>query len=370
MSNSFSFEKERLIGQARQIAKQHGIPEDLFLKQINQESGWNPKAKSGAGALGLVQVMPSTAKAYGVSSQDLLDPIKNMDLAAKIMQKNLNTYKGDPVLALAAYNGGGGSIDFAKKELGKPNITGAEWSAFMADRRAKKGSDPKAWHTQTLNYVKHITNDTIHNIDKYIHPQNIKEVLNPKYKAPYTLEKKMSDTSGSNKHTLEQRMGDYTGDPYTLEQRMGTPVVSNTEQTPPSQGSPQLTADILKAYQDHFSNLPQAPVKPEGQAAEDPRIAQLLQEIQAQKLSQQDQLVAQAQQRQAQNQAELQKQQAAQQQEAMQNVIKLARPDETPAYSNPNIQLGYQASQAAAPQAQIGEAAQGWTTNGVPRMYS
>lgn len=341
MSNQFNFEKERLIRTARDIAKAHNIPEDLFLNQIKAESGWNPKAKSGAGALGLVQVMPSTAKAYGVSSQDLLDPIKNMDLAAKIMQKNLNTYKGDPVLALAAYNGGGGAIDYAKKELGKPNITGAEWSAFMADKRAKKGSDPRAWHTQTLDYVKNITHDTIHNIDKYIHPQNTKEVLNPTYKAPYVAKKEPE-----------------------------APVVSNVEQTPISQGSPQLTSDILKAYQDHFNNLPQAPVKPEGQTAEDPRIAQLLQEIQAQKVSQQDQLVAQAQQRQAQTQAELQKQQAAQQQEAMQNVIKLARPDEAPAYANPNIQLGYQASQAAAPQAQIGEAAQGWTTNGVPRMYS
>ena len=82
------------------------------------------------------------------------------------MQKNLKTYGGDPILALAAYNGGGGSVDFVKQRLGKSHITGQEWAAFMTDRRKKKGDNPNAWHTQTLNYVDHILHNTPNKLNK------------------------------------------------------------------------------------------------------------------------------------------------------------------------------------------------------------
>lgn len=154
--SEFSLQKEKLQHLAQLTAKKYGLNEDLFLKQIRQESGFNPKARSGAGAIGLGQIMPATAKGYGVKPEALLDPSVNLDLAAKIMQKNLKTYNNDYVLALAAYNGGGGAVDFVQKQFGRP-ITGHEWVQFNSERQQKKGRNPNAWHTQTLDYVNKIT---------------------------------------------------------------------------------------------------------------------------------------------------------------------------------------------------------------------
>jgi hypothetical protein len=164
MSNKFSYEKEKLQLLARQKAKKYGIDEELFLRQINQESGFRPSVKSGAGAIGLGQIMPGTAKGWGVKQEDLLNPEVNLDLAAKIMQKNLKTYNNDYTLALAAYNGGAGAINFVKKNIGR-TPTGQEWIQFMSERRKKKGDNPVAWHTQTLGYVNKIMPPVVQNME-------------------------------------------------------------------------------------------------------------------------------------------------------------------------------------------------------------
>ena len=59
-----------LLPVARQAARRHGIPEDLFLRLVQQESGWNPRARSHKGALGLAQLMPATARALRVDPHD------------------------------------------------------------------------------------------------------------------------------------------------------------------------------------------------------------------------------------------------------------------------------------------------------------
>ena len=153
---NFSLEKEKIKYLAKQTAVKYGLNEDLFLKQIQQESGFNPNAKSHAGAIGLGQIMPATAKGMGIKPESLRDPAINLDTAAKIMQKNLKTYNNDYILALAAYNGGGGAVDFVQKQVGRP-ITGQEWIQFNSERQQKKGKNPNAWHTQTLDYVNKIT---------------------------------------------------------------------------------------------------------------------------------------------------------------------------------------------------------------------
>lgn len=87
---------------ARSVARQNGIPEDLFLRLVQQESNWNPKAKSHKGALGLAQLMPQTARSLGV---DPHVPAENLRGGAKYLAQQYRTF-GSWRLALAAYNAG------------------------------------------------------------------------------------------------------------------------------------------------------------------------------------------------------------------------------------------------------------------------
>jgi len=91
---------------AQQIAQQEGVPVDLFLRMIGQESSWQPGAVSPKGASGLAQLMPSTARELGV---DPTDPIQNMTGGARYLRQQLDAF-GSPALALAAYNAGPGAV--------------------------------------------------------------------------------------------------------------------------------------------------------------------------------------------------------------------------------------------------------------------
>ncbi|MFK7869548.1 MAG: lytic transglycosylase domain-containing protein [Roseobacter sp.] len=92
---------------AREAARRHGVPEDLFLRLVQQESNWNPKAKSHKGALGLAQLMPGTARYLRV---DPLDPEENLDGGARYLMKQFRTFRSWD-LALAAYNAGPGAVE-------------------------------------------------------------------------------------------------------------------------------------------------------------------------------------------------------------------------------------------------------------------
>ena len=92
---------------ASQYAQQYGIPQELFLRQIGAESAWNPSAVSSAGALGLAQLMPSTARYLGV---DPLNPVQNLEGGAKYLRQQYDKF-GDWGLALAAYNAGPGRVE-------------------------------------------------------------------------------------------------------------------------------------------------------------------------------------------------------------------------------------------------------------------
>lgn len=87
---------------ARAAARRHNIPEDLFLRLVTQESAWNPEAVSSAGAIGLAQLMPDTARLLGV---DPTDPVANLDGGARYLAEQYRTF-GSWRLALAAYNAG------------------------------------------------------------------------------------------------------------------------------------------------------------------------------------------------------------------------------------------------------------------------
>ncbi len=90
------------LNMARAAARKHGIPEDLFLRLVQQESGWNPTARSHKGAMGLAQLMPATARYLRV---DPNDPKENLEGGARYLAEQYRTF-GSWRLALAAYNAG------------------------------------------------------------------------------------------------------------------------------------------------------------------------------------------------------------------------------------------------------------------------
>jgi soluble lytic murein transglycosylase-like protein len=92
---------------AAAAAQKYGLDPAIFARQITQESGWNPTIVSSAGAVGIAQIMPVTAKWWGV---DPLDPIASLDAAAKADRNALDRYGGDWRLVLAAYNAGPGAV--------------------------------------------------------------------------------------------------------------------------------------------------------------------------------------------------------------------------------------------------------------------
>jgi len=119
-------------------AEKAGVDPDLALALAWQENKFNSKGLSPKGAVGIMQIMPGTAKLYGYTKEDLDDKNHNIDLGLTILKDHLTTYDNNPRASLVAYNAG-------------PKV---------AERFLKNKEDPKFLPEETKNYLESI--DEIH----------------------------------------------------------------------------------------------------------------------------------------------------------------------------------------------------------------
>ena len=100
---------EKIEQSIEKAAQNHGLPYDLIKGVIKAESDFQVRAKSRAGALGLMQLMPATARELGV--QDPFDIDQNIDGGTRYLKKMMVRFGNDTKKALAAYNSGPGTVE-------------------------------------------------------------------------------------------------------------------------------------------------------------------------------------------------------------------------------------------------------------------
>lgn len=111
-------------------ARKYGVPVELICGVILQESGGNYRAVSHCGATGLMQLMPGTARRFGVTNS--FDPIQNIDGGTRYLRFLLDKFKGNMSLAIAGYNSGEHNVEkygnkippFAETQAYVPNVLG------------------------------------------------------------------------------------------------------------------------------------------------------------------------------------------------------------------------------------------------------
>jgi hypothetical protein len=132
--------------EAYNAALQAGIDPNIFLRQINQESGFNANAGSSAGAQGIAQIVPKYHP--GVNTAD---PIASLNYAANLDKQLLTQYGGDYTQALVAYNGGSGAVNawnggngYTESKTYVNNILGGQTPASFTTQSGGTGTYPQS----------------------------------------------------------------------------------------------------------------------------------------------------------------------------------------------------------------------------------
>jgi soluble lytic murein transglycosylase-like protein len=112
-----------LAGQIFDIALAEGIEPDLAFRLVELESRFNPRAMSSVGAVGLTQLMPSTARYYekGITAEGLYEPERNLRIGFRYLRGLIGEYGGDVNTALLVYNRGPVAVNRALKKGANPS---------------------------------------------------------------------------------------------------------------------------------------------------------------------------------------------------------------------------------------------------------
>lgn len=94
-----------------ETASRYSLNPHLVAAIVRVESSFNPRALSRKGACGLMQLLPDTARRFGLRRKDLFDPAKNLDAGARYLKWLADRFGHDPVRVLAAYNAGEGAVE-------------------------------------------------------------------------------------------------------------------------------------------------------------------------------------------------------------------------------------------------------------------
>ena len=174
--------KNQLKQYARQMARKYGINPELFVRQIQMESGFNPRAKSGAGAVGIAQFMPSTAKGMGFTAG--INPLRDLEMAAKLMAGHLRNNNGRYDLALAAYNAGQGNVN---KHGGVPPFK--ETQNYVRNILGKNNNNKRFKTKEALAQVSTNQQPLQGQVQQgnLYYPQNIERIQNLQLPNPQTM---------------------------------------------------------------------------------------------------------------------------------------------------------------------------------------
>jgi soluble lytic murein transglycosylase-like protein len=156
--HSSETQEQTLFKLVNRIAQKNNVPERLFQKLIKTESGFDPDAKSSRGAMGLGQLMPSTAKELGLNLKEdhsigsVLHPESNLDASARYLRKLFDKYTNEGIsdneawnFAAGAYNAGMGNIAKAIVKAG----TVSKWDQVAAVLPEITGK----YSSETIRYV-------------------------------------------------------------------------------------------------------------------------------------------------------------------------------------------------------------------------
>jgi soluble lytic murein transglycosylase-like protein len=100
--------RRHYVDMIARVAREQKVDAALIHAVVSAESAYNPAARSAQGATGLMQLMPDTAKRYGVT--DLLNPLENLRAGARYLKDLLSLFNNNLRLAVAAYNAGEGAV--------------------------------------------------------------------------------------------------------------------------------------------------------------------------------------------------------------------------------------------------------------------